>query len=334
MKVLILLSDMPGLDTAAHAEAEVANDIFITADAVQQGLASRGHVVERALIRKNMLDVLLPYDPREWLVFNLCETLEGEAYREAYVPAVLDVMGYTYTGSNTRTLYHALNKARTKQTLVAHGLPTAPFQVFHSPAEPLRVPFPVFVKPVAEDASYGVNHRSVASNVTELREQVKFVIDDTEQPALVEEFLGGREFNVALWGNSPTQVLPLAEIDYSAIPDPFQQIISFATKWDQSDFTYHHTPVTCPAVVDESLAERIRHAAREAYRVMGCRDYARVDMRVRGDEPFILEVNPNCGLAPAAGFSREANAAGYDYAAMAEQIVLFASERMKVNGEQ
>jgi D-alanine-D-alanine ligase len=333
MKVLLLLSDMPGLAAAAHAEAEVANDIFITADAIQQGLVSRGHTVERALIRKNMLDVLLPYNPHEWVVFNLCETLEGESYREAYVPAVLDVMGYTYTGSNTRALHHALNKARTKQTLVAHGLPTAPFQVFHSPNEPLQLPFPVFVKPVAEDASYGVNHRSVVHDATALREQVQFVIEDTEQPALVEEFLGGREFNVAIWGNAPPQALPLAEIDYSAIADPWQQIISFATKWDKHDFTYHNTPVVCPARIEHSLAERIRHVAREAYRVLGCRDYARVDMRVRGDQPFVLEVNPNCGLAPDAGFPREAKAAGYDYAAMAEQIVRFAAERMSKSNE-
>jgi D-alanine-D-alanine ligase len=200
--------------------------------------------------------------------------------------------------------------------------------VFHSPDELLRIPFPVFVKPVAEDASYGVNHRSVARDAMALRAQVQFVIEDTGQPALVEEFLEGREFNVAIWGNDPPQVLPLAEIDYSAILDPFQQIISFATKWDKHDFTYHNTPVVCPARLDHSLAERIRRVAREAYRVLGCRDYARVDIRVRGDEPYILEVNPNCGLAPDAGFPREANAAGYDYAAMAEQIVLFAAERM------
>ena len=329
MKILILISDVPGLADDHSADAESGHDAFITADAIQEGLASRGHSVERAIIRKSMLDVLLPYDPREWLVFNLCETLEGESYREAYVPAVLDALGYTYTGSNTRTLHHALNKARTKQTLLQHGLPTAPFQVFQSPDEPIHVPLPVFVKPVAEDASIGVSDNAVAHTPAELRAQVKTILREMGEPALAEAFIHGREFNVALWGNQPPQVLPLAEIDYRDISDPYKQVISFAAKWDKSTFEYHHTPVTCPAQVAEPLAAQLRHVARAAYRVMGCRDYARVDVRVRGDEPFILEVNPNCGLTPDAGFPREARVGGYDYAAMAEQIALFAMERMK-----
>lgn len=332
MKILVLISDVPGLAEDTTTDAQSGLDAFITADAVVEGLRARGHTVERGVIRKNMLDVIDPYDPREWIVFNLCETLEGESYREAYVPAVLDAMGYTYTGSNTRTLYHCLNKARTKQYLASHGLPTPPFQVFDSSDAPIQVPFPAFVKPVAEDASIGVSHNAVVHTPDQLREQVRHILVEMHEPALVEEFIQGREFNVALWGNHPPQVLPLAEIDYSQISDPYQQIISFAAKWDKSAFEYHHTDPICPAQVDEALAERIRQIGVEAYRLMGCRDYARVDMRVRDNQPYILEVNPNCGIAPDAGFPREARAAGYDYAAMCEQIVQFAFERSNVSG--
>ena len=330
MKVLVLVSDVPGLETDATVDAQSGLDAFITADAVEAGLRSRGHTVERALIRKSMLDALDPYDPAEWIVFNLCETLEGESYREAYVPAVLDVMGYAYTGSNTRTLHTCIHKARTKLILMQHGLPTAPFQVFTSPSEAVLVPFPAFVKPVAEDASIGVSERAVVRNGAELREQVRYILKEMGQPALVEEYIAGREFNVAIWGNDPPQVLPLAEIDYRDIADPFKQIISFTAKWDKSAYEYHHTDPVCPAQVDEALAEQIRHIGCDAYRVMGCRDYGRVDMRVRGEQPFILEVNPNCGIAPDAGFPREALAAGYDYAAMCEEIVMCASERMRL----
>ncbi len=327
MKILVLISDVPGLAEDASADAESGKDAFITADAVLAGLLSRGHTAERAVICKSMLDVLEPYDPNEWLVFNLCETLEGESYREPYVPAVLDAMGYTYTGSTTRTLHHALNKARTKQLLAQHGLPTASYQIFDSSDEPIRVPLPAFVKPVAEDASIGVSERAVVRTTGELREQVKYILKEMGEPALVEEFIQGREFNVAIWGNDPPQVLPLAEIDYSHIADPFKQIISFAAKWDKATFEYHHTDPICPAVVDESLAAHIRQVAIEAYRLMCCRDYGRVDLRVRDTQPFILEVNPNCGIAPDAGFVREARVAGHDYAAMVEQIAMFANER-------
>jgi D-alanine-D-alanine ligase len=329
VKVLVLVSDVPGLSDDITVEAKSGLDAFVTADAVEAGLLARGHTVKRGVIHKGMLDVLEPYDPCEWLVFNLCETLEGEAYREAYVPAVLDAMGYTYTGSNTRTLYRALNKARTKQLLAGHGLPTARYQVFASPDENISVPFPAFVKPVAQDASIGVSERAVVHNEDELRAQVNYVLKEMGEPALAEEFILGREFNVAIWGNNPPQILPLAEIDFSKIEDPYRQIISYAAKWDESTFEYHHTYPDCPAIVAEPLAERIRQAALKAYTLLGCRDYGRVDLRVRDDEPYILEVNPNCGIAPDAGFVREARVGGYDFAAMAEQIVLFAAERMK-----
>ena len=327
MKVLLLVSEVPGLDAETGVDAESALDAFITADAVEQGLISRGHTVVRAVIRKSMLDALEPYDPREWIVFNLCETLEGASYREPYVPAVLDVMGYRYTGSDTRTLHACIDKARTKTILMAHGLPTAAFQVFRSTRQRARIPFPAFVKPVAEDASIGVSERAVVRSSDELREQVRYILKEMGQPALVEEFIAGREFNVAIWGNDPPQALPLAEIDYQHIADPYRQIISFAAKWDKSAYEYHHTDPVCPAVVDEALAARIQDVALNAFRIMGCRDYGRVDIRVRGDQPFILEVNPNCGIAPDAGFPREARAAGYDYAAMCERIVELTAER-------
>ena len=331
MKILVLVSDVPGLADDRSVEAQSGLDAFITADAVEVGLRARGHTVARAIIRKSMLDALEPYDPREWLVFNLCETLEGEAYREAYVPAVLDVMGYTYTGSNTRALHHALNKARTKQHLAAHDLPTAQYQVFTSPTDAVAVPLPAFVKPVAQDASIGVSERAVVQTLDELRDQVNIVIQTMGEPALVEEFIQGREFNVAIWGNDPPHVLPLAEINFDRISDPFQQIISFAAKWDPSAVVYKDTPVTCPADVSAPLAAEISRVALEAYRLMGCRDYARVDLRVRADQPYILEVNPNCGIAPDAGFVREARVGGFDYAAMCEQIAEFAAERFNIS---
>lgn len=327
MKILVLMSEMPGLTDGPDLENEVGRDVFISGDAIEAGLRGRGHEVARALIRRSVLDTLEPYDPREWIVFNLCETLEGETFREPYVPAVLDALGYAYTGSDARALFDCVNKAKTKARLAARGLPTAQYQLFYTPDDAITVPFPAFVKPVAEDASYGVTDRAVARTAGDLREQVTYILSEFDGPALVEEFIAGREFNVGVLGNSPPVALPLAEINYERIRDPFRQIVSFAAKWDASAAEFHDTPVVCPAELPETLAAEISRISVEAFQLMGCRDYGRVDIRVRGEQPYILEVNPNCGIAPDAGYPREALAAGYEYGAMVEQIALFAASR-------
>src|SRR6185503_12658727 len=131
-------------------------------------------------------------------------------------------------------------------------------------SEAVTVPLPAFVKPVAQDASIGVSDRAVVRTPDELREQVNYILKEIDDGALAEEFIQGREFNVAIWGNDPPEILPLAEIDFSAIADPFKQIISYAAKWDANTFEYHHTYPDCPAFVEEGLAEEIRRVALEA----------------------------------------------------------------------
>ncbi|MBI5876276.1 MAG: ATP-grasp domain-containing protein [Chloroflexi bacterium] len=327
MQILMLLSEMPGLTDEKTVDNEVGRDVFITADAIDAALRERGHRVTRALIQKSVLDALESYDPRAWAVFNLCETLEGESFREPYVPAVLDALGYAYTGSDARALHACVNKAKTKARLAAAGLPTAAYQLFRSPDDPVNVPFPAFVKPVAEDASYGVTDNAVVRNKRELRRQVSTILSEFGGPVLVEDFIAGREFNVGIIGNDPPRALPLAEINFARISDPHRQIISFAAKWDDTAEEFHDTPVTCPADVSPLLAAEIQRVSLEAFRLMGCRDYGRVDIRVRDNQPYILEVNPNCGIAPDAGFPREMRIAGFDYGAMAEQIARLADER-------
>jgi D-alanine-D-alanine ligase len=184
----------------------------------------------------------------------------------------------------------------------------------------------LIVKPVAEDGSLGIGPEAVVTDRRQLVDRVRHTLDAYRQAALVEEMVQGREFNVSLWGAGP-ECLPLAEIDFSDFRDPLRRIVSFAAKWDADSFEFQHTPVVCPAGVSADLAERIRAEALAAWRVIGCRGYARVDMRVDLDDtPWVIEVNCNPDLSPDAGFFRACSCAGHAYDEMIERILSFAGE--------
>jgi len=183
--------------------------------------------------------------------------------------------------------------------------------------------FPLIVKPVAEDSSLGIDRKAVVTDLPSLRERVDYVLQTYHQPAFVSTFLKGREFSASIWGDPP-EILPLSEIDFSAITNPNERIVSFAAKWEPASFEYIGTPVICPAVTSEALTQQLRATALCAYQVTGCAGYARVDMRESDETLYVLEVNPNPSLAADAGFARSARAAGYDYPGMIHRILSFA----------
>ncbi len=299
--------------------------VIACAEAVTAALQTAGYRVAHVPLSGDVELTLVPYTPHEWMVFNLAEGMSGRLFEEARIAWALEAMGYAFTGSDGQAIARSLNKVRAKALLESAGVRTPAWRLFRSPEElhdglgELR--FPLIVKPVAEDASLGIDANAVVHTANELRERVLYVIDRYRQAALVEAFITGREFNVSLIGNPP-EVLPMAEIDFSAIDDPDQCIVSFAAKWEQDSFEYQHTPVICPANVDSDLESWIRSAARQAWDAIGCRGYARVDMRV--DEsglPYVLEVNCNPDLSPDAGFFRATTAVGCSYQDMVVQIV-------------
>jgi D-alanine-D-alanine ligase len=207
---------------------------------------------------------------------------------------------------------------------MSQGVPTAPYQVFYRADEAITVPLPAIVKPQAQDASIGIDRNSVVHDERALRQRVEYVLETYRQPALVEAFVAGREFNVGVWGNGVAHTLPLAEIDFSAWADPYRHVVHVEAKWDESAPEYQTMNVLCPVQVEPGLAERIQQVVLAAYKAMGCRDYARVDLRVKDDVPYVLEVNPNPCLATDGGFANGARVAGYDYAHMAHQIAAWA----------
>jgi D-alanine-D-alanine ligase len=303
--------------------------VIACAHAVAEALNAAGHRVALVPMRTTVEEALAPYSPAEWVIFNLGEGVNNRLFEEARTAWAIESMGYHFTGNSGEALARSTNKAQAKACLAQAGVATPPWRLYRHPAEVVAdgLTFPLFVKPVAEDASQGIGEDAVVRDLGALQRRVAYLAERYRQAALAEQFIAGREFNVSLWGNRP-EVLPLAEIDFSAFANPQQRIVTFAAKWEESSFEYVNTPVRCPADVEPALAEYIRDTARRAWATIGCRGYARVDMRVDGaGTPYVLEVNCNPDISPDAGFFRAARAGGYTYQQMAERILAMAWEQ-------
>lgn len=330
--VVVLYSDTRQMVKGEVRDLLAERGVVACAHSVAAALEALGCTVALAPMCSDVESALAPYPPTDWMVFNLGEGLDGRLFEEVRVAWALEAMGYVFTGADARALGSSTHKARAKALLHAAGVATPPWQIMTHPeqvdgqiVQVLR--FPMIVKPVAEDASIGVGAESVVCTVDDLRARVAYVVQCYRQAALVESFIDGREFNVSVWGN-PCKVLPLAEVDLTAFANPAERIVSFAAKWESDSFAYRHTPVTCPANADPVLSRRIAANARKSWKVIGCRDYARVDMRIAADgTPYVIEVNCNPDLSPDAGFFRAAQAAGYDFEDMVLNILRMSLDR-------
>jgi len=326
--VVVLYNDTEDMIKGEARDLLAERGVIACAHAVADGLLENGYHVVELPFREDVELALAPYPADQWMIFNLGEGLSGRLFEEARIAWALEAMGYTFTGSSGDALARCLHKAHAKQLLAANHVQTPPGWLFRHPDEIDSVasdlPFPLIVKPVAEGGSIGLDSNSVVHNIRSLHDRVEYLRTCYRQAALAEAFIMGREFNIALWGDPP-QVLPLAEIDFSAFEDPHERIVSFAAKWEEESFEYNHTPVKCPASVHYKLAQRITKSALRSWDAIGCRGYTRVDMRVSVEEiPYVVEVNCNPDISPDAGFYRAVRTAGYDYREMVTRILEFA----------
>jgi D-alanine-D-alanine ligase len=267
------------------------------------------------------------------MVFNLAEGYGGPD-REAVIPTLLQRLGIPFTGSSARTLRLCLDKAATKRVLRQHGLPTPDYMVV---ARPELVPevstFPLIVKPLHEGSSKGVYSNSVVYDQRALRMQIQWVVETYKQPALVETFLPGREFTIAVLGNSPhLTVLPLVEICFAALPTGALPIYSYEAKWLWDTVERPLDILCCPAEVETTLARTLYDLCRRAFLALACRDWCRIDLRLDADgRPFILEVNPLPGILPHPDshscFPKAAAAAGLPYPDLIRCVLRLACER-------
>ncbi|TMQ04113.1 MAG: ATP-grasp domain-containing protein, partial [Deltaproteobacteria bacterium] len=292
--------------------------------AIANALARQGHIVVHLEATPDLPRVLAEADVD--LIFNIAEGVEGRN-REAQVPALCELLGIPYTGSDSATLAIALDKALGKKVLLQHDILTPKFQVMESARERLSpdMRFPLIVKPNAEGSSKGIGSTSVVDTEDELRAAVKVCVERYRQPALVEEYIAGREFTVGLLGDKRPRVLPPMEIKFKK--DTKRPVYDFAVKQEWEEHVYYE----CPARLTEAEQKAMEKIARATFWALDCRDVARVDMRMDPDgRIYVLEVNPLPGLTP--GYSDLvliAQAAGMEYDQLIAEIMVGGLRRMK-----
>ena len=274
------------------------------------------------------------------IVFNIAEGFNGVS-REAQIPSFLDMLQIPYTGSDPLTLATCLDKSRTKEILSYYKIPNAKFVTClpESSANILdevlnaRLKFPLIVKPISEGSSKGIFSSSFVKNNDELEAEVKRVTLEYNQSAIVEEFLSGREFTVAILGNgSEATVLPVVEINYNDFPGDFIPIYSYEAKWILDTRENPLDVFTCPAKIDSELETKIKSVALNAYYILRCKDWSRVDVRLdQNNEPNIIEINPLPGILPNpvdnSCFPKAARTAGLNYNDMINHVLFVAAKR-------
>lgn len=333
MDVLLLYNEptLPRHDPDWASEAGVLESV----EAVSAALAARGHRTQRLGLAggvEAILDALARLPPAD-VVFNLFEGLAGVGRGEAEVAGLVELLGLPLTGSPAECLGLVRHKPRTKWLLAGAGLPTAPFEMVAATGslqqarlEALLAGGAVIVKPAHEDASLGIGPQSIVSDWPSLVEQID-AVRRRYGAVLVERFIVGREFNAAVIALPAPELLPLAEIEFSGSGPAGWQIVSYDAKWIAGGEADRATPARCPAQIDTATSQRIGQVALEAFRVAGCRHYARVDLRMdQAGQLHVLEINANPDIGPSAGFARALRAAGLDYETFVERLVHTAME--------
>lgn len=315
---VLVLHNEPTLP-AGHPDADSEHDILYTADVVCRILQTAGLPVSRLGIT---------YDPdavirgirsaKPDVVFNLYEGTAGWGNAEPFVTGIIDLLGLPYTGSPPQPLILCRSKPLTKRLLAGADLPTARFQVYDQvEIADCRLNWPVIVKPGMEDASVGIDQNSVATNQAELESRIRYLREHYGPLVLVEELLRGREFNVGvIVRDGQPRTLPFSEILFvppETKPDLWP-IVSFDAKWRPDTTDFVATPAVNPAEVTPELQAAISGLCIRAFEMVGCRDYARVDLRLdQQEQPYILEVNPNPCISPLAGLAAGLESAQLPY---------------------
>jgi D-alanine-D-alanine ligase len=326
MKVSIIYNQPEPDRYHAMGESKAELGVMDEVQAVSQALAELHYSFNQVPLRPPLEEVeknLRSIDAE--VVFNLFEGFDGSPETESKVAAMLTDLKVPITGCPASALNLALDKAKTKDIMAAAGIPTPGYQIMSSKnIADFRLTYPCIVKPLAEDASHGISEESVVHDSISLTKQVKKISSLFRGNVMVEEYVDGREFNTTVLGNNRLIVPAVSEIVYT-LPAGKPRILTFEAKWEETSLYFVHTKAVCPASISESEYNRISRIAKAAFKLTGCRGYARVDFRqdLTGHLK-VLEVNPNPDIGLGSGAALQAVTAGMTYSQFIARIIRLA----------
>jgi len=292
------------------------------------GLSTVGHPTQTICLDDEGLErVMSGCDPARQIVFNWCEEVPGIPRSSALVARKLEELGFTFTGTGSQALQFSQDKPAVKEQLIKHDIPTPCWQVYETVGTLDWDSYPAIVKPAYEHCSFGITREAVVHTREELSKQVTKVLDTFRQPVLVEDFIDGREFHVTVVGNGRLQALPIAEMDFSAIPEDDSRLCTYDSKFAPASSDYQMIQLRLPASLSIEETHDLEKVAIAAYRATKCLDYARLDIRQRNGTFYVLDVNPNADISPDTSLALSAELAGYSYGQFGSLLVNLAAHR-------
>lgn len=294
---------------------------------VIKALRRVGHPVTSVTVRQPDLRRLLRrYAPEDFVVFNWCEALPGVEHSEPLVARQLEELGFTFSGASSRVLELSCDKARSREAMIRGHVPVPAGRIFEKLDGAKWEKFPAIVKPVFEHSSIGISPESVVKNRTQLRAQLQSVLEEFG-PALVEEFIDGREFRIGVWGSRKPAALPPGEMDFQEFPEVQDRLCTYDAKFSPGSEHYERIIFRLPAPLTRIEARVLERAAIAAHRAIGSPDYTRIDLRLREGVAYVLDVNPNADICADASMALCSHAAGIPYGAMLSRFINLAATR-------
>jgi D-alanine-D-alanine ligase len=304
---------------------EVAEDNRL----VLEALRAAGYEVTDAKVYHSVAQALRDKhcDPREWTVFNWCEGYADRPWDYAGVVDELEQLQYVYTGATPWTLRATQDKRTTRVLLRDAGVPLPlGLEADRSTDLPWST-YPAIVKPVNQHGSYGIDEQAVVDNDQQLQQRVAYVLETFKCPALIEEFIAGRELQVTVWGNASAAPLPAVEVVFWDQVEAGKQIYTYDMKYSPDVWSTHRVQFICPPMLTVEAWQNVQAASVQAYRAVQGRDYARIDVRLRDDDAYVVDVNPNPDINCESAVTMSAQRSGLTYAEFVVRIAELAVER-------
>jgi D-alanine-D-alanine ligase len=329
LKVLVL-SDLSKAVPKDHDFSEEMKSPDWKAEAdVIGALKSLGHTVRLLAVYDDPGQILdeIKSNPPD-IVFNLSEQFNSRSEYERDVAGLLEMMGVVYTGTGVTGLTLCKNKGMSKEILSYHRIRVPDFAIF-PPGPVIRRPkkldFPLFIKPLKDEASYGISQDSFVENDQAFVDRIRFIHERMNQEAIAEEYIEGRELYVSILGNRRLEVLPIREVIFSKMPEDKPQFATFKAKWDEAYRERWGIENTFAGDLPDGTAERIARVCKRAYRTLQIRGYGRIDLRLTDEGSiFVLEANPNPNLATDDELAQSAIKSGMRYPELIQQILRLA----------